>query len=91
MKKVEGDMAFYREIDNGQAVESAREGKLFDNRRLDLFSVEELANELGYSPKTIQNWVAKRSIPFIPMGGKTLFEKQAVMAWLKRKEFKPWL
>ena len=82
-------MDFYDNIDNGRSVKSAQMSELFDNRRLDLFSVEELAAELGYAPKTIRNMVSRRVIPFIRIGKKTFFEKQAVMAWLKQKEFRP--
>ena len=64
-------------------------GVLFDN--LGLLTVEELARALGKAPKTIRNWVARRTIPFVVVGRTTMFRKRAVEAWLERKERKPCL
>ncbi len=75
--------------DKEDVVNFSRLRSLFDNRRLRLLSIEELADELHLKPKTIKNWVAQRRLPFIRVGGKPLFEEQEVMAWLKRKEIKP--
>lgn len=55
-----------------------------------LMTVEELADAFGLAPQTIRNWVAKRSIPFVRVGGRSMFRKRSVEAWLDRKEFKPW-
>ena len=46
-----------RAVKTGQPEAS---GLLFDN----LITTKELADYIGVSPKTIQNWVALRSIPF---------------------------
>ena len=58
---------------------------LFDN----LITIKELADYIGVSPKTVQNWVAYRTIPFVRVGGKTRFRKTRIEAWLQTKEFEP--
>ena len=58
---------------------------LFDN----LITIRELADYIGVSPKTIQNWVAYRTIPFLRIGKRTLFRKSRIEAWLQTKEFEP--
>ena len=64
--------------------------QFFDNR-IGLLSVEELARELGLAPKTIRNHVARRSLPFVRIGRKTMFRLGSIEAWLEKKEKKPWL
>ncbi|MCX6126034.1 MAG: helix-turn-helix domain-containing protein [Proteobacteria bacterium] len=66
----------------------SRDSRLFDN--LDLLTVEELAKVLHRAPKTIQNWVAKRQIPFLLLGRKVMFRRESIEAWLKEKEIKSW-
>lgn len=61
---------------------------LFD--KLDLLTVEELADALRRAPKTIRNWVAKRQIPFVMLGRRVLFRRKSIETWLERKEFKSW-
>ena len=61
---------------------------LFENR---IVSVEELSRELGLAPKTIRNWVAKREIPFLRIGRRTMFRLASIEAWLQKKERKSWL
>ena len=63
--------------------------KLFDNRIV-LITVEELADSFGVSPKTIRNYVAKRIIPFVRVGRRTMFRVGSIETWLERKERKPW-
>jgi len=60
---------------------------LFDN---EILTTQELAGLLGKKPKTIQNMVSKREIPFTRAGGTTIFLKASIMDWLKRNEVKPW-
>ena len=62
----------------------------FDNR-INLITIEELANYIGVSSKTVQNWVALRSIPFLRIGRKTLFRRERIDSWLQTKEFEPCL
>ena len=59
----------------------------FDN----LISIEELADYIGVSQKTIRNWVALRSIPFLRIGRKTFFRYEKLNSWLQTKEFEPCL
>ncbi len=63
--------------------------QFFDNR-IDLLSVEELAGALGLAPKTIRNYVARRSVPFVRIGRRTMFRLRSIEAWLEKKEKKPW-
>lgn len=60
---------------------------LFDNQ---ILSVQELAGLLGKEPKTIQNMVSRREIPFTRAGRTTIFLKDSIMDWLKRNEVRPW-
>ena len=61
--------------------------ELFDN----LITIRELADYIGVSPKTVQNWVAYRTIPFVRVGGKTRFRRSRIETWLQTKEFEPCL
>lgn len=58
---------------------------LFDN----LMTVEELAVALRQKPQTIRNRVARRQIPFIRDGRRTLFLRSSIEAWLKTNEVQP--
>lgn len=58
--------------------------QLFEN----LISIEKLAEKIGVAPKTIRNWCSLRKIPFIRVGGKTMFLESSVIDWLSRKEIK---
>lgn len=60
---------------------------LFDN---EILTVQELAGLLGKKPKTIQNMVSKRELPFTRAAGTTIFLRSSIMDWLKRNEVKPW-
>ncbi|MCZ0931646.1 MAG: helix-turn-helix domain-containing protein [Oligoflexia bacterium] len=60
---------------------------LFDN----LITIEELADYIGVSQKTIRNWVAMRSIPFLRIGRKTFFCFEKLDKWFQTKEFEPCL
>ena len=57
----------------------------FDN----LITVQELAGAFGFAPKTIQNWIYLKKIPYVKIGGKVLFRQKSIEEWLKRKEFRP--
>ena len=61
-----------------------KEGLFFDN----LITLKELSGGLGIAPKTIQNWMAKRQIPFVKIGQKTYFRKDRLKTWIEQKEFK---
>ena len=57
----------------------------FDN----LITIEELADYIGVSQKTIRNWISLRSIPFLRVGKKTFFRFEKIRGWLQTKEFEP--
>lgn len=69
---------------------SPEQGGLFDNLDDELLSVEDVARLFRRKTKTIKNWIAKREFPFIRVGRKTFVRKESLLAWLKRKEFRPW-
>ena len=65
-----------------------------DDKKLDAFfdnliTIEELADYIGVSQKTIRNWVALRSIPFLRIGKKTFFIQSKICRWFQTKEFEP--
>ena len=65
-----------------------------DDKKLDAFfdnliTIEELADYIGVSQKTIRNWVALRSIPFLRIGRKTFFIQNKICRWFQTKEFEP--
>ncbi len=50
-----------------------------------LIKKQELANRLSVSPRTIDNWVAKRIIPFIRVGTRFyLYDFEAVLAAIRK-------
>ena len=54
-----------------------------------LITIEELADYIGVSQKTIRNWISLRSIPFLRIGRKTFFTTGKLCHWLQTKEFEP--
>ena len=66
------------------------------DKKLDVFfenliTIEELADYIGVSQKTIRSRVAMRSIPFLRIGRKTCFYFDKLDKWLQTKEFEPCL
>jgi len=55
---------------------------LFEN----LATVEEIAIGLGVAPQTVRNWVAKRAIPHVRVGRRTMFLRTSIAAWLAQRE-----
>ena len=50
-----------------------------------LIKKKELAKRLSVSPRTIDNWVAKRTIPFIRVGPRFyLYDFEAVLAAIRK-------
>ncbi len=50
-----------------------------------LIKKKELAKRLSVSPRTIDNWVAKRTIPFIRVGPRFyLYDFEAVLSAIKK-------
>lgn len=58
---------------------------------LGLMTVEQLAAALDKAPQTIRNMVARREIPFVTLGNRTVFLRESVRKWLTEKEFNPML
>ena len=71
----------------GSPSRSVKSDVFFDN----LITIEELAGCIGVSQKTIRNWVALRSIPFLRIGRKTFFCFEKLDKWFQTKEFEPCL
>ena len=53
-------------------------------RKPNKLSVDEVAPELGISPFTVRRWVAERKIPFYRIGGRIVFDRKDVEAFLAR-------
>lgn len=78
-------------------VEALKPVELIDNRIatqrdqnvFGLMTVDEIAAALGREPQTIRNWVARREIPYVPLGQTSMFLRDSVREWLQKKEFKP--
>ena len=51
-----------------------------------LLLIDEVAEILGVSPKTIRAWVARRYIPFRKVGRLIRFCPKSLAAWSKRQE-----
>lgn len=47
-----------------------------------LLTVEELATRIRLKPKTVYAMVAKRSVPFVKIGGAVRFKPAAIDQWL---------
>ena len=43
----------------------------------------QMARMLGISPRTLQNWMARRGLPFTRIGRTVLLDPRAVMKWLQ--------
>ena len=71
----------------GDSVSLSEKDMFFDN----LITIEELADYIGVSQKTIRNWISLRSIPFLRIGKKTFFRYEKINSWFQTKEFEPCL
>ncbi len=55
-----------------------------------LLKVDELAEMLGVSPKTVYGWVYQRAIPFVKPSRSTLrFRRGEIEAWLDQRSIAP--
>ena len=56
-------------------------------RKMDkrFIGVEELANYLDLSPKTIRSWVLLRRVPYVKLGRLVKFDLRKIEDWLKDK------
>lgn len=48
-----------------------------------LFSVKKVAEVLGVTIQSINNWKRERKIPFIKMNGRTMFIPEDIRKWLE--------
>jgi len=51
-------------------------------------SVIEAAKLIGLARSTIYNYIYNRHIPFIKIGGRVVFDKADLIAWVERKKVK---
>jgi excisionase family DNA binding protein len=47
-----------------------------------ILTIDELADRLRLSKKTIYRWVYERKIPYLKLHGKLLFEEQRIFAFI---------
>jgi excisionase family DNA binding protein len=71
---------------NGAIPLMLSENRIDSDDDLGLMPLEEVAVALGIAPQTLRNRVAKRSIPFIRIGRRTMFRRASLQAWLLAKE-----
>ena len=56
----------------------------------DYLTREELAGELRVTPRTIIRWQDQADgLPYVEMGGRVLYRRQSILAWLESRERKP--
>lgn len=51
-----------------------------------LISTKEAAVLLGVSPLTLELWKAKKYIPFIRLGRRTLYDPRDLAAWVEKNK-----
>jgi len=51
-----------------------------------LLTVGEVAELLRIKPQTLYKWICERKIPSISLGGRTLFDKDELQAWISSKK-----
>lgn len=54
-----------------------------------LVGVQELAEMLGIPKGTIYNWKSQQRIPFVKLGGRTMFDLDRIDKWLAEQSFEP--
>lgn len=56
----------------------------------DYLTTEELAKDLGLCARTIIRWTRKPDgLPFTQLGGRRLFKRDTVIAWIDAQERRP--
>jgi excisionase family DNA binding protein len=56
----------------------------------DYLTCDELAAELRVSPRTVKRWqAAPDGLPYTEMGGRVLYRRASVRAWLESRERHP--
>ena len=51
-----------------------------------LISTKEAAAMLGVSPLTLEVWKARKYIPFIRLGRRTLYDPRDLAAWVEKNK-----
>lgn len=55
----------------------------------ELISVQELSDQIKFTPMTIYRWVKDRRIPFVKMPGNDIrFDKQKIEMWIENRTIK---
>lgn len=49
-----------------------------------LYNIKETSNILKTSESTLYRWVHKKGIPFVKIGGKLLFDEDAIQEYIKK-------
>ncbi len=65
-------------------VKSRSEIKLIDN----LITREELAKELGLSPRTITNWMSSGKLPCVRIGRRNMLLRSMIEIWVEKQRRK---
>jgi excisionase family DNA binding protein len=53
-----------------------------------LISTKEAAAMLGVSPLTLESWKARKYIPFVRLGRRTLYDPHDLEAWIEKNKVK---
>lgn len=53
--------------------------------RLGLLTARQLADLLGFSAATVQDWVERGDLPGFRVGGRLRFRESEVLAWLEER------
>ncbi|NRA65263.1 MAG: helix-turn-helix domain-containing protein [Pseudobacteriovorax sp.] len=62
--------------------------KKFEKRFNNLLTKEEIAIELGVSPRTIANWMSSGKIPSVRIGRRNFGLKRDIEIWIERNRRK---
>ena len=56
----------------------------------DYMTRDELAAELRVTPRTIIRWQDQADgMPYVEMGGRVLYRRQSILAWIESRERRP--
>ena len=58
-------------------------GALFENQRF--FKIDELAQYLNVTPRSIQRWQSRGEIPFVKLGRALRFDRKEIEKWVARR------
>ena len=56
----------------------------------DYLTRDQLASELHVTPRTVARWQDQpNGIPYVEMGGRILYRRQSILAWIESRERHP--